>query len=214
MNPALRPHSAHSLAALRRLVAARPRSERCELCAAPVPEEHPHLVDPERRRLLCACQACAILFDHSGPARYRRVPREVRALEGLVIGDGLWNSLAIPIGLVFFFRSSVSTGTLAVYPSPAGPTETLVEADLWSELAALHPALAAMREDIEALLVNRIAGARDSYLVPIDECYKLTGIVRRDWSGFSGGEDVWEGIRRFFAGLQQRARAERSAGNA
>ncbi len=192
-------HSARGLATLRRLVAAPPQPERCELCAAEVPEQHQHLVDPEKRRLLCACDACAILFDHSGITKYRRVPRDIRELPGFEIDDALWNSLGIPIGLVFFFRSSVSNAMLAVYPSPGGPTETNVEEDVWSELAV------PLADDVEALLVNRIQGAREYYVVPIDECYKLTGLIRRNWTGLSGGDELWERIRLFFESLKRRA---------
>jgi hypothetical protein len=67
---------------------------------------------------------------------------------------------------------------------------------------------------VEALLVNRIQGARDYFIVPIDECYKLTGIIRRYWSGISGGDEVWEQIRLFTGNWKDRARPERSASNA
>jgi hypothetical protein len=210
----LDPTPVHGLAALRRLAQPRPVVERCELCAVEVPSQHKHLIDPEARRLLCACDACAILFDHSGVTRYRRVPRDVREMAGLEIGDALWNSLAIPIGLAFFFRSSVANSILAVYPSPGGPTETIVEEDVWNGLAALHPSLDALSVDVEALLVNRTRGARDYFIVPIDECYKLTGIIRQRWSGFSGGDELLEELRLFFDGLRQRARPERSAADA
>jgi hypothetical protein len=210
----LDPTPVHGLAALRRLAQPRPVVERCELCAVEVPSQHQHLIDPEARRLLCACDACAILFDHSGVTRYRRVPRDVREMAGLEIGDALWNSLAIPIGLAFFFRSSVANSILAVYPSPGGPTETIVEEDVWNGLGALHPSLDALCADVEALLVNRTRGARDYFVVPIDECYKLTGIIRQRWSGFSGGDELWEELRLFFDGLRQRARPERSAADA
>jgi hypothetical protein len=39
----------------------------------------------------------------------------------------------------------------------------------------------------------------------IDTCYALDGLVRRDWVGFSGGEQVWAGIEEFFGGLGDRA---------
>jgi len=215
MNTMLHRAPVRGLAALRRLSERRPPEERCELCSARVAETHQHLVDPERRRLLCACEACAILFAHAGTAtRYRRVPRDIRQLAGFKIDDVLWNSLAIPIGLAFCFRSSVSHTVLAVYPSPAGPTETAVEEEDWREVAALHSALGTLTEDVEALLVNRVKGARDYYIVPIDECYKLAAIVRRHWSGFSGGDELWEQIRLFFEGLQERSRTERNALNA
>jgi hypothetical protein len=214
MNRSLHPNQARGLAALRRLAAVSPEPERCELCAAAVREQHQHLVDPEGRRLLCACDACAILFDHSALTRYRRIPRDVRALPDFEIGDALWNSLAIPIGLVFFFRSSVTNAMLAVYPSPGGPTETVVEEEVWSAVASLDTSIAGLLQDVEALLVNRTKGARDYYIVPIDECYKLTGAIRRYWTGISGGDEVWEQIRLFFDGLKGRARPAWSVSHA
>ena len=200
---------ARGLAALRRIAFPAPRRERCELCATEIGEAHEHLVDPEKRRLVCACNACAILFDHSGAKRFRRVPRDIRRLSGLQIDDALWNSLGIPIGLVFFFRSSVSNTVVAVYPSPGGPAEVAVEQDVWNELAALDPALGALADDVEALLVNRIRGARLYLLVPIDECYKLNGVIRSHWSGFTGGDKLWDEMHLFFEALQQRAIPER-----
>jgi hypothetical protein len=197
------------LAAVRRLIfRGRKQQEQCELCAAPVADEHEHLVDPENRRLMCVCQACALLFDESGVTRYRRVPRDVREPVGLEITDEFWNGLAIPIGLVFFFRSSKSEQTMALYPSPAGPTETTVDDEAWQEMAAMHSAISTLRPDIEALIVNRTKGARDYFIVPIDQCYKLTGIIRRHWQGFSGGDEVWARVREFFEDLRRRSRPE------
>jgi hypothetical protein len=203
------------LAALRRLAARSPQQERCDLCATVLSGEHEHLVDPANRRLLCACNACAVLFDHSGVTRYRRIPRDIRGLPDFEIGDSLWNSLAIPIGLVFFFRSSVTnivkgegfgSVILAVYPSPAGPTETVVEEELWQALTSIDGAVAGLLTDVEALLVNRTRGARDYCIVPIDQCYKLVGLIRRHWTGISGGGEVWEQTRLFFDSLRERAR--------
>ena len=208
------PSPARGLAALRRIAFPPPAPERCELCAVKIAEAHQHLVDPEKRRLICACSACAILFDNSAAKRFRRVPRDIRRLGKLQIDDALWNGLGIPIGLVFFFRSSVSNMVIAVYPSPGGPAEVGVEQDLWSELAALDPALGALMDDVEALLVNRIQGARSYFVVPIDECYKLNGVIRSHWSGFSGGDRLWDEIRRFFEALDQRAIPERSTADA
>jgi Family of unknown function (DUF5947) len=208
------PHPARGLAALRRLSAKPSAGERCELCAAALPEDHPHLVDPASRRLLCACDACAILFDHAAARRYRRLPRDVRQLSRLEISDPLWNSLGIPIGLVFFFRSSVSNQILAVYPSPGGPTEASIDEEAWNDVANLHCALETLAPDVEALLANRTRGEREYYIVPIDECYKLTGIIRRRWRGISGGDELWAQVRLFFDGLKQRARPEMSAGHA
>jgi len=108
--------------------------------------------------------------------------------------------------LAFLFRSSVSNGIVAVYPSPGGPTETTVEEDF--------PVLSSVAPDVEALLINRTRGARDYYVVPIDQCYKLIGIIRRHWTGFSGGDELWEHVGRFFDSLRSDARPERSGGHA
>lgn len=209
-------HSAPSLrglAALRQFVAERkaPEAERCDLCAAPIREQHQHLVDPQARRLICACDACAILFASSGETKYRRVPRDIRILPDFAMSDQAWNSLGIPIGLAFVYRSSVTDRMLAVYPSPAGSTESEVDQESWDEIVADNPELSRLAPDVEALLINRMNGNRDHFWVPIDECYKLTGIVRKYWRGFSGGPEGWEQIQRFFDALKERAQSETSA---
>jgi hypothetical protein len=164
--------------------------------------------------LICACEACAILFSSSGETKYRRVPRDIRVLNDFVLSDQAWNSLAIPIGLVFIFQSSVSDQIRAVYPSSAGPTETVLDAEAWAEIAADNSALSKFAPDTEALLINRMNGKREYFWVPIDECYKLTGIVRKYWRGFSGGEEGWNQITRFFDDLKQRSCTEAETANA
>jgi len=196
-----------ALASLRRYVRPRaaPVRERCALCDAELPPEHSHLVEPASRRLACACEACALLFDGRVGARYRRVPRRARFLAGFRLTDAAWDGLAIPIDLAFFFRSTPACGIVAQYPSPAGATESLVSPDAWEALAADNPALGELEPDVEALLVNRVAGAREAYRVGIDECYKLVGLIRTKWRGLSGGREVWDEIRGHFARLKERS---------
>jgi Family of unknown function (DUF5947) len=200
--------SVHGLGSLRSFVRKPPENERCELCALTIAEQHFHLIDPATRSLICACDACAILFSGDVHTQYRRVPRCIYCLSHFAISDQVWNSLGIPIGLAFMYKSSKSGQVIAVYPSPAGPTEAPLDEEAWSDVAANAPSLANLEQDVEALLVNRMNGARDYFRAPIDECYRLTGIVRKHWRGFSGGEEGWAKIREFFDSLKQRSYPE------
>ncbi|HXN82077.1 MAG TPA: DUF5947 family protein [Myxococcales bacterium] len=191
-----------ALSVLRQLARRREEREGCELCATPIQAGHPHLVDPRKRELRCACDACTLLFSEGPGTRWKRVPRRAEQLVDFRLSDAHWEALSIPIGLAFFFRSSATDRVAAFYPSPAGATESLIPLDAWGLLEADNPVLTELEPDIEALLVNRIGGANDGYRVSIDECYRLVGVIRLRWQGFSGGEQVWAEIARFFAGLK------------
>ena len=65
-----------------------------------------------------------------------------------------------------------------------------------------------LEPDTEALLVNRVRGAEEYYLLPIAECYKLVGLIRSRWHGLSGGTEVWESIANFFGELKAKSKAE------
>lgn len=58
---------------------------------------------------------------------------------------------------------------------------------------------------MELLLVNRVGGIGEYYIVPIDECYKLVGLIRAHWRGLSGGTEVWREIKGFYEALKERA---------
>jgi Family of unknown function (DUF5947) len=182
--------------------------EVCDLCAAPVPPGHRHLVDFDDRRLLCACRACALLFDAraAGGGHLRLVPTRRRRLEDFALDDAAWDSLRIPVDMAFFFHSTPAQRVSAFYPSPAGPTESLLELEAWTQLEAANPVLGQMEPDVEALLVCHARGLREHWIVPIDDCYELVGLIRTRWRGFGGGEEVWAAIGRFFDDLPTRER--------
>jgi len=118
--------------------------EHCDMCAAPVPPGHRHIVDLNDRRMLCACRACALLFDSraAGGGHLRLLPTRRRRLDDFVLD--------------------------------------------------------------EALLISRARKMREHWLVPIDDCYELVGLIRSRWRGFGGGEEVWTEIDRFFNDLPMR----------
>lgn len=182
--------------------------ERCELCGAPIAPEHRHLVEVASRRLLCACRACALLFDRGAASegRYRLVPDRRLRLDDLALDDAAWAQLRLPVDIAFFFHSSAAGRTLAFYPGPMGATESLLPLEAWRELEAANPVLAAMEPDVEALLADRARGARRHWLVPVDECYALVGLIRTHWRGLSGGTEAWREIGRFFDDLDRRSR--------
>jgi hypothetical protein len=182
--------------------------ERCELCGAPIGERHRHLLEPASRRLLCACRPCALLFDRdgAGAGRYRLVPERRLRLEAFAMSDADWEELRIPVDMAFFFRSSAAGRVVAFYPGPMGPVESQLELGAWRALEQANPVLAGMDEDVEALLVDRVGGARRHWLVPVDDCYGLVGLIRTHWRGLSGGREVWERIDRYFDELDGRAR--------
>jgi uncharacterized protein DUF5947 len=181
--------------------------ELCDLCGAEVESEHRHLVDLERRRLLCACRACAILFDRgaAGGGHFRLVPERTLALPDFRLADERWAALAIPVGLAFFFRSTPAGRVVAFYPSPLGATESLLELEVWEAIEADNPILGTIEPDVEALLVNRARAVEEHLIVPIDDCYALVGLIRRHWKGFGGGDEAWRAIDDFFTGLHKRA---------
>jgi hypothetical protein len=187
-----------ALAALRRRAQKREEQERCDLCSAPVAPDHRHLVEVKNRQIACACGACALLFPAQANARYKEVPRDVQRLESFSLTEAQWDGLSIPINIAFFLRNSVQGKMVAFYPSPAGATESLLELDLWNELAGD----VTIRDDVEALVVNRLRPPHEYYILPIDHCYRLVGLIRMKWRGLSGGAEVWEAIEGFFGELR------------
>jgi len=196
-------NSTNPLAFIRRFARPRPAHEQCELCSAELAEEHEHLLEPATRRILCACSPCAILFGHRGDAKFRRIPRAAESLTDFRLSDVQWEGFGLPVALAFFMHSTAAGRVVAVYPSPAGATESLLPLDTWEELVEENPTLRDLEPDVEALLVNRVGAARDYFRVGIDQCYRLAGLVRMHWRGFSGGDVVWAEIGRFFAELKR-----------
>ena len=195
----------------RRPAGALEQQERCELCGEPVPEDHRHVLDVQTRALLCTCRRCAVLFDSraAGGGHYRLIPERRLRLDPFHLPDVEWEQLQIPVDIAFFFDSSTAQRVQAFYPSPMGPTESQLELSAWRDITAANPVLATMQPDVEALLVDRVKGARRQWLVPIDDCYRLVAVIRTRWRGFTGGKEVWLELERYFDDLDRRARSHR-----
>ena len=211
---------ADAVSVLQRIRANRPpppAGERCEMCAAPLAEEHQHVVSVAARSLLCTCRSCYLLFTDSGAdLRYRAVPERYLSFPGFRLAPGRWDDLEIPVGTAFFFTNSALGRTVCFYPGPAGATESELPLDAWAGVVADNPALSVALPDVEALLVRTAAaadGAATCHLVPIDACYELVGRLRRVWRGFDGGQQARAQMADFFARVADRSRPSPAPGS-
>jgi len=193
------------VATLRRIAISRRAAydgERCEMCAEAIGDRHQHVVDLDTRGLMCTCRGCYLLFTTEGAQqRHRAVPERYLSFPTFRLGPGQWEELEIPVALAFFFRNSVLGRTIAFYPGPAGATESELTLEAWDAVLAENPALTTLAPDTEAVIIRAPGTERptaDAYLVPIDACYELIGLLRQVWRGFDGGQDARARIESWF----------------
>lgn len=194
------------VAGLRRFVGPVPapsEGPHCELCPLSLAEDHKHLLDLEERRILCVCPTCWSI--RSGEARYRPTGSRTLWLEPFALSDELWAAFGVPIGLAFFMRSTSTGAIVGLYPSPAGATECELDLEAWERLVALNPVLDDLDPDAEALIVNRLADPHLHVIAPLDDCYRLVGIIKATWEGISGGAAMEAAVERYFGDLREGA---------
>jgi Family of unknown function (DUF5947) len=155
------------------------------------------------RQIVCVCESCWAL--RSGEADFAPTGSRTLWLEDFELPEELWAQFRIPIGLAFFMHSSVTDCIVAMYPSPAGATESELHFETWSRLAKLNPVLETLEPDAEGLIVNRISDPPAFAIAPIDRCYMLVGLVKASWEGISGGAAVEEAIAGYFDELRRGA---------
>jgi Family of unknown function (DUF5947) len=168
---------------------------------------HRHLLEVSKTRMVCACDPCALRFHDVVGGRFKLVPKDAWHLPEFSLSDAEWEGLALPINLAFFFYSTPDSKMKALYPSPAGATESLLPLAAWNQLAEGNVRVGTMKPDVEALLVNRVGAKREYYVVPIDVCFELVGLIRLHWRGLSGGDAVWQQVEGFFNRLKADARS-------
>ena len=173
-----------------------------------VPGDHRHMLNLYERQIVCVCESCWAL--RSGDAEFRPTGNRTLWLEDFELPEEIWAQFRIPIGLAFFMYSSVTDCVVALYPSPAGATESELHFETWSRLADLNPVLRSLEPDAEALIVNRTAEPPAYAIAPIDRCYMLVGPVKASWEGISGGAGVEQRDRGLFRGAQEGRRRETS----
>ena len=204
MNATASDGSASAFKLLRRLARNGSPVELCDFCSVPLAPKHRHLLEVQTRKTVCVCAACALRFE-GAIGKWKLIPRDTRRLLGFQVSEGQWQALGVPIDLAFFFASTPAERVLAMYPSPAGATESLLPLSSWEGLVAANPPLARLEPDVEALLANRVGPSREYYIAPIDVCFELVGLLRTRWRGLSGGDKVWREIDDFFLRLNESA---------
>lgn len=166
--------------------------ERCEMCAAPLDDRHGHVVDLEKRSLVCACRACYLLFfsPGAGRGRYRAVPEELHDDPAHPLAPTDWDALQVPVGTAFFFHNSDLGRVVGCYPSPGGATESELDLAEWQRLIDEYPLFGALDPDVQAIFASNSEGGIEYFRVPIDRCYALVGQVRLRWRGLDGGDEI------------------------
>lgn len=152
----------------------------------------------------------APLAAQSVVARYRTVPSRVLFDPATELSDDDWALVGVPVRTAFLFSPSSPTPArhFAVYPSPAGPTESEIDAASWTAFAERCPLTRELAPDVEALLVRGAPHVKglQHLLVPIDACYELVARVRTSWKGFDGAGNAQRAIDAFVLDLAQRSR--------
>jgi hypothetical protein len=193
------------LAKLRSFVTGTPVEE-CELCDQAIAVEHEHLLEPDARRVFCACAACAQVLaeeQRQSGARYLRVQRRAARLSDLFFDDINWAELSVPVGLAFFTTRSRTGEVVATFPGRAGLIEAFVPLKAWSDLERTFPVLKGIAPDVEALLVRRTLRHQDYFQVSIDHCYELSGLLRSSDAPLSSPEVG--AVQAFFERLEERS---------
>ena len=112
----------------------------------------------------------------------------------------------------FFLEHALGGGGRRALPEPgrARPSASSTSAPWAASSSPRTPCSTSLEPDAEALIVNRLAEPPQHAIAPIDECYRLVGLVKRAGRG-SPAAAARPRRRGFFAELRERARRELTA---
>jgi hypothetical protein len=177
--------------------------EACEFCAAKLSEQHRHLLDISRRTTICACDLCTFRFENPINGRFKLIPQDTSFLPDFRLTGVQWENLGLPVNVVFIYYDRLTQRPVAKYPGPNGAAEAPMTVADWQSILAGNPGLEDLKPDVEALLLDRSGETPGYFRVPIDVCFELVRLTRRNWRGFAGGDRVWLEIETFFARLRE-----------
>jgi len=165
---------------LREALAGAATIELCELCAAPLRENHDHLLDARARKAVCSCPACALLFPDvaDAAARYVRLQSHFTTLGEAELSEVDLELLGVPVQLVVLCPSALHDALFMLYPSAAGAVEGRAPFGAWRALVTRHIALETVQVDHDALVVDLRTGERAVLHVSLDVAYELLGSLQ------------------------------------
>lgn len=167
------------LSALRRFTRHEDARDPCELCSLPLEARHDHLLEPDARRILCACRACALLFPDESRARFRRIRSRAVPLRGETLTEEERAALGIPVRLFYLCPSPLHETVFAVYPNAAGATEATLSLPLWEALGRDRPELRDIEPEVEGLLCDYLGGRSRCFVASVDVCRHFVGLLGR-----------------------------------
>ena len=152
----------------------------------------------------CACARAAWRFARATPSCARRGTRVVW-LDDFELSDELWarsrSRSASPSSCA---TAPPAASSRSIRARPGRPSRSSTS-DAWEELGPPTRCSIDLEPDAEALIVNRMAEPPQHAIAPIDECYRLVGLIKASWEGISGGAGPEEAIAAFFDELRARS---------
>ena len=192
------------------------RCDRCGVGLLPDPR-HAHLFSYSRRSLLCACAACSapyregVIGKERSPA-YRLVPSRVERIDALSLTQADWEELGIPVQIAFLLKNQRENGwRLGRGRGPSRLSQPGREYGIGHPAGGVDPPLVQLLSARATRAGRRSPARRQAprqaryFRAPIDECYRLAGLLRSHWEGFAGGPRVGAAVDDFFAELASRA---------
>lgn len=165
----------------------------CALCDADLACSHRHLFGKASRKMICACDGCALPYHTIVAGHFKLVPQAVRVLPEVYLSPRLQEQLGQ--GVTLFVWDSYENRPGLLRARFTGVSLMFPRDDVTSELGQL-PALHALEPDVEALLMHHGRGVNECCAVPLDMAYQLVWSIagRQSASGLS--EAVWRTVRR------------------
>jgi len=175
--------------------------EHCDFCSKSIPPNHRHFADLNNMKFMCACEVCTVMQAEKG--EFHPLPQRYEFIDDLEMPETMWAQLKIPVNMAFIVYNSDREQPIAFYPSPAGSMESELRLDSWESLKNDNPALKNLAPDLEGFMINRLDKPHEHFIVPIDCCYELIGLIRMHWQGMHGGDEMRNAVRDYFKHLKK-----------